>query len=250
MKKGVDKRFAKCYNNSIKEERKYKKLSTKKIDRRKAYFVVLDTETCNSLEEPMAYDIGFAVVDKYGKVYERRSYVVYEVYVGMRDVMQSAYYFNKLPQYEVELAEGSRVMKSILSIKKELARLCKEYRVKAIMAHNARFDYRSTTKSIRYTTKCEFKYFLPYGVEIWDTLSMARDTICKGTLYRQWCEENGYMTKDNKPQATAEVLYRYITGNKAFVESHTGLEDVLIEKEIFKKCMSYHKPMRKKLFKD
>jgi len=85
---------------------------------------------------------------------------------------------------------------------------------------------------------------------LWDTLFMARDTICKGTLYKQWCRENGYLTKNGQPQATAEVLYRYITGRKTFEESHTGLEDVMIEKEIFSKCMSYHKPMRKKLFKD
>jgi hypothetical protein len=49
---------------------------------------------------------------------------------------------------------------------------------------------------------------------------------------------------------TAEILYRYITGDDNFTESHTGLEDVLIEKEIFKKCMAWHRPMQKKLFKD
>ena len=36
---------------------------------------------------------------------------------------------------------------------------------------------------------------------------------------------------------TAEVLYRYIKGNKDFIESHTGLEDVMIEKEIFVECL-------------
>ena len=55
---------------------------------------------------------------------------------------------------------------------------------------------------------------------------------------------------EGRPQLKAETLYRYMTNNKNFVESHTGLEDVMIEKEIFKRCMSYHKPMRKKLFKD
>jgi hypothetical protein len=40
-----------------------------------------------------------------------------------------------------------------------------------------------------------------------------------------------------RPRLTAEVLYRYITGDNSFIESHTGLEDVTIEKEIFLKCM-------------
>lgn len=42
----------------------------------------------------------------------------------------------------------------------------------------------------------------------------------------------------NRPRLTAEILYRYLTNNVDFVESHTGLEDVMIEKEIFKACLA------------
>ena len=47
-----------------------------------------------------------------------------------------------------------------------------------------------------------------------------------------------------RPQMKAEVIYRYITGNNTFIESHTGLEDCMIEKEIFAKCCRQHKKMR------
>ena len=40
-----------------------------------------------------------------------------------------------------------------------------------------------------------------------------------------------------RPRFTAEVLWRYISKNNDFVESHTGLKDVEIEKEIFTKCL-------------
>jgi len=224
----------------------------KKIDRRKAYYVVLDTETCNTIEDNMVYDLGFAVVDKRGKVYEKFSFVIYEVYVGMKDVMQTAYYAEKLPQYENDLASGSRKMVSLLTARQILRDVCKKYNVRAIMAHHAEFDHRALRRTIRYITKSEYKYFLPYGIEVWDTEKMARDTIGKSALYPLWCEQNGFMTKQNppRPQMKAETLYRYMTGNINFIESHTGLEDVMIEKEIFKRCMSYHKPMRKKLFED
>ena len=46
----------------------------------------------------------------------------------------------------------------------------------------------------------------------------------------------GKKNKHNKPQLTAEVLYRYLTNNIEFVESHTGLEDVEIEMQIFLEC--------------
>ena len=79
---------------------------------------------------------------------------------------------------------------------------------------------------------------------------MAHDTICKTKGYRSWCEENGFMTKHAKPrpQEKAETIYRYLIGDENFVESHTGLEDVLIEKEIFAHCMRQHKPMRRLAF--
>jgi len=43
------------------------------------------------------------------------------------------------------------------------------------------------------------------------------------------------MTKHPTPKVreTAEILYRYLSGNNNFVEEHKGYEDILIEKEIF-----------------
>ena len=42
----------------------------------------------------------------------------------------------------------------------------------------------------------------------------------------------------------------FISGNNEFEESHTGLEDVLIEAEIMFYCFRQHKPMRKALFEN
>ena len=127
-----------------------------------------------------------------------------------------------------------------------------KYETNIVIAHNAGFDNRATNNTQRYLTKSKYRYFFPYGTEIWDTLKMANDTICKQKTYIRWCERNGYMTNHSKPRprATAEILYRYISGNEDFIESHTGLEDVMIEKEIFAHCMRQHKPMRKKLFEN
>ena len=52
-------------------------------------YIVLDTETTNSLDDPMAYDIGFAVIDEYGTVYETHSYVIADVFLD-KDLMASA----------------------------------------------------------------------------------------------------------------------------------------------------------------
>jgi DNA polymerase III epsilon subunit-like protein len=221
-----------------------------KIDKRKNYYLTIDTETANGLDDALVYDIGGAVHDKKGRVYETFSFVIYEVFVGMKNLMQSAYYAEKIPNYEADLRAGTRKMVRYLTAKKHIAELCKKYNVRAIIAHNALFDYRATNTTQRYLTYSKYRYFLPYGLPIYDTLKMARDTIGKQKTYIQWCKNNGYMVNNNRPRLTAEILYRYISGNNSFVEEHTGLEDVLIEKEIFAKCMRQHKKMEKRLFKD
>ena len=89
-----------------------------------------------------------------------------------------------------------------------------------------------------------------YNTEIWDTLKMARQTIGKQESYIAWCVNNGYLTKHKVPRVrlTAEILYRYLSGNKDFIESHTGLEDVIIETKIMAHCLRQHKKLKKRLY--
>lgn len=218
------------------------------IDRRRAYYLVFDTETANSLEDPMMYDIGGAIVDKTGAVYEAFSFIIYDVFCADRRLFDTAYYAEKRPMYEEQIKSGQRRIVSIYTARSYFTELCKKYNVRAMCAHNARFDYNSTNKTIRYVTKSKSRYFLPYGIPLWDTLKMAQDTICKQPTYIRWCERNGYVQKNGKPRATAEILYRYITLDNDFIESHTGLEDVLIEKEILVRCFRQHKKMRKNVW--
>ena len=79
-------------------------------------------------------------------------------------------------------------------------------------------------------------------------MRMARQTIAKQKMYKHFCEEHNFLTATGRLKLTAEVLYKYITFDIAFEEEHKGLEDVMIEKEIFAKCMAQHKAMEKRLF--
>ena len=232
-----------------------------KIDKRKTYGIMLDTETANTIVEEdgkinllyaLPYDIGFAIIDTKGNIYEKHSYVNEDIFCDEYTLMKSAYYADKIPQYIRDLAHQERILKTTYEIRQIIFDLCKKYDCQFICCHNARFDYRALNNIQRWTTKSKYRYFLPYGIEIWDTLKMATDVVAKMPTYIKFCEENGFMTKHKtpRPQLTAEVLYRFITNNVDFIESHTGLEDVEIETEIFKYCMRQHKPMRKKLFEN
>lgn len=231
-----------------------------KIDRRRNYIIVMDTETCpldrdyNGVTpfNMFVYDIGWAVVDKHGNVYETKSYVNKDIFYGEKDLMNSSYYANKLPQYFEDIENGSRVVASWFEIRKDLVETMKRYETNIVCAHNARFDDGATKNTQRWLTKSKYRYFLPYRTEVWDTMKMSLDVIASMPTYKAFCEENGYMTrhKTPRPQVKAEVIYRFITGDNDFIESHTGLEDVLIEKEILAYCYRKHKKMRKKLYEN
>ena len=228
----------------------------KKIDRRKTYLIMGDTETCNTrmedgkldMRDVLVYDFGFVVCDKHGRVYERYSFIIKEIFFGMKDLMKTSYYAEKLPQYYEEIRNGQRKVVSLYEARQVLANVMKKYNTNIFVAHNARFDDNALKVTERYITKSKYRYFLPFGTEIWDTMKMANDTICKQKAYKKFCEENGYLTKNGQVRKTAEILYRYITRNNDFIESHTGLEDVMIEKEILVHCFRQHKAMRKKLY--
>ena len=228
----------------------------KKIDRRRTYLIMGDTETCNTrmengkldMRDVLVYDFGFAVCDKQGRLYEKHSFIIKEIFFDMKDLMKTSYYAEKLPQYYEEIRNGQRKVVSLYEARKILADVMKKYNTNIFVAHNARFDDNALKVTERYTTKSKYRYFLPFGTEVWDTMKMANDTICKQKTYKKFCEENGYLTKNGQVRKTAEILYRYITKNNNFTESHTGLEDVMIEKEILAHCFRQHKAMRKKLY--
>ena len=228
------------------------------IDKRISYIIVLDTETCPLDRDfegvtpynMFVYDIGWAVVDKRGNVYETKSYVNRDIFFEEKGLMNSAYYADKLPQYFDDIRSGKRKVATWYTIKNDLYETMKRYDTKIVCAHNARFDDGATKNTQRWLTKSKYRYFLPYGTIIWDTMKMANDVVAKTPTYRDFCFENGYVTnhKTPRPQVKAEVLYKYITGDNDFEESHTGLEDVLIEKEILAYCFRKHKKMRKELY--
>lgn len=228
------------------------------MDRRISYKIVIDTETCpldrdltNVLPTNMwAYDCGWAVVDKKGNVYRTRSFVNADIFLNEKELMRSAYYAAKIPCYWEDIKAGKRTLTSFYNIRKTLMEDIAEFNVTEIFAHNMRFDYGTLNTTQRWLTKSKYRYFFSKDLVICDTLKMARDVIAKMPTYRRFCEENGYMTKNNQVRLTAEIIFRFITKNNDFVENHTGLEDVLIEKEILAYCYKQHKKMRKKLWED
>ena len=74
---------------------------------------------------------------------------------------------------------------------------------------------------------------------------MAQKVIANTKEYIDFCLTNNYMTNHAipRPRVTAEILWRFLSGDNNFQESHTGLEDVEIESKIFMECLRRGYPL-------
>ena len=208
------------------------------------YYLILDTETYGGFQQPIVYDLGMAIIDKKGKVYAKYSFVIDETFYSKE--AETAYYADKFPMYHEDIENGKHKVVSWKAAKWIANELYRRYNCKAVVAHNAKFDKTSTDNTTKELNMGNS--FFEMEVVWYDTLQMAADTIGKQKAYEMFCKRNDYMTKLGQPRLTAEILYRYITGKEDFIESHTGYEDVLCEKEIFAHCIRQHKKMRTSFF--
>ena len=148
------------------------------IDRRRHYILCIDTEATNCIQEGWSisknsfpYDIGFAVMDTHGIIYDKYSYVNSDVFYGMPELMESAYYAKKLPRYHEEIACGLRTVANTWEIRRKMIEVCEMYRIKEVVAHNAGFDYDTLNNIVRYLTGSRVRHWFPFGmVEWWDSM--------------------------------------------------------------------------------
>ena len=73
-----------------------------KIDRRLTYYMMIDTETANTqridgklfMKDAQVYDVGIAIVDRYGRIYVRFSIVVTDTAMWMKSATSSTRTFS------------------------------------------------------------------------------------------------------------------------------------------------------------
>lgn len=201
------------------------------------YVMVIDTETANSIEQPLPYDFGWAIVEKEtGKITVERSFVVAEIFLDT-DLMSSAYYAEKIPKYWEEIKAGKRFLKRLLTIRKILWSDMKKYDCFTVGAYNMGFDKRASKNDARYVTSSFIRWFFPSKTKYFCIWNMACTSFLNTADYINFAKTHGFVSEAGNIQTSAECAYRYLKNNTSFIESHTGLEDVKIEIEIYLNCL-------------
>ena len=206
-------------------------------------FLVLDVETANDVECPLVYDVGFAICDKRGEIYEKHSFLVQEIFCGERDLMRSAYYAEKIPQYWEQVKRGETKILPIAAIQKIIRQTMKYYKVDTMAAYNCYFDKNALTNTLRYVTKSKFRWFMPFGTKYVCIWHMACQVIYTQKLFQSWVRKNGFVSDAGNIKTSAEIGHRYYCGDNNFQEEHKGLQDVEIECGLMAKCFAQHKKM-------
>ena len=215
--------------------------------RKKELFLIIDTETANTIEQPLCYDIGYAICDRDGKIYLERSFVVSELFLDHKDLMQSAYFAEKIPQYWDDIKSGKRTLKSIFNIRKQIHEDMKKYSIRKVGAYNMGFDKRALNNTIRYCSQSRWRWFFPWGTDYICIWNMACQVVLNQVSYVKFALQNGLVSESDNIQTSAESCYKFLKKQIDFVESHTGLEDVRIEVEILAKCFAMHRKMETKI---
>lgn len=192
--------------------------------------IVIDTET-TSLAKPFCYDAGYFIVDDKRNILVRKHFVIEQVWHNL-PLFESAYYKEKRPQYVNLMRQRKAIMIKWGYAMQEMKRDIKAYGVTDAYAYNSDFD----DKVIAFN--CDwFKCNNPLEtIPMHDIWGYACQFITNQDKYKDFCEKHSFFTDTGNYKQSAEVVYRYLTGNIDFEEAHMGMHDVEIENEILNYC--------------
>jgi hypothetical protein len=210
--------------------------------------LVVDVETCGALGDSKVYDFGFAVVEpKTGNIIESHSLVIPEVFYGLQEEMQSAYYSGKLPQYVAGIESGVWTLSPFWKTWNLVRDTMRKYGITKVFAYNCKFDKDALNNTMRVISANRFRNFFPKGTQFCDIWHMACQTIMSQRNFVKFCNKNGFVSDAGNLRTSAEICYAYITKNATFEEAHTGMEDVVIEAAILRHIYRQKKRVSEKI---
>jgi hypothetical protein len=201
------------------------------------YDLIIDTETTDIAKRMSAqpnpssmliYDFGGVVRNtKTGEIVDSFSFIISETFYNI-NLMNTAYYAKKLPQYHKGVQHGEWTSVSFAYAYHYVHGLIEKYNIKTVWAYNASFDVDTLNATIRIYSNGFISQFFNDNIKFKDIWN--RVTNITGTKkYVSWCIDNGYLSAKGNPKTSAEIVYRYLVDNHDFIEDHTAESDARIE---------------------
>ena len=197
-------------------------------------------------QKQIIFDFGYVIGDKQGRVLAKRRFIIREVFLNM-DIMKHAHYFEKYPDYIIELYDRRNVinLSTWVETKAQLEQDIVDYNITEMYAYNAAFDSRAIRDTHRIITDgaSTFGLFKDYQIKINCLWGMACETILQRKKYVEFCKEHGFISESGNIKTSAETVYKYLLNDPDYVEEHTALEDSIIEHHILGECFKAKQKM-------
>lgn len=226
-----------------------------------------------AIAKPLIYDIGWTICDRAGNIIDKKQFLIAETFSVM-PVFNTAYYKDKRPIYLEMLKRGETSVKSWNEVMEIF--ISDLNRVNAVGAFNSMFDFKKAipftelyikkvyspdfyiweelqykiceeiaNKTFKVDNKREFlpDIFQFRGNEymLFDLWGLSVSHLLNNVAYKNKCLENGLLTDSGTFfKTSAESTYKYLMNKYDFVESHTALDDAMIESFILHKIAQKH----------
>lgn len=219
-----------------------------------------------AIAKPLIYDLGWQVVDKNGTVYHKVNYLITEIF-SVPQIFNTAYYAEKRPIYLEKIKNGEI---TLVNWETAITDLLADLDVcEAVGAYNSMFDFKKaipfTELYISKVYSADYQNWLNWQEKSAEWIATHKPNkesdgsfeecvfrfrgkvyplfclwglSCKHLLncveYKQMCIDNEWNTASGKYfKTSAETAYRFLSQNADFIESHTALDDVIIETLLF-----------------
>ena len=218
-----------------------------------------------AIAKPLIYDLGWKIVDRYGNVYHSENYLITEIF-SVPSIFDTAYYAEKRPIYLEKLQKGEI---SLVNWETAMTAFIADLEiVQAVGAYNSMFDFKKavpfTELYISKLYSADYHNWLkwqentcawlasggkPNGATafeesifrfrgkvypLFDLWGLTCEHILNCDQYKQMCIDQKWETASGKYfKTSAETAFRFFSGNTDFEESHTAIDDVEIESQLF-----------------
>ena len=226
-----------------------------------------------AIARPLVYDIGWTITNRKGEILDSKQFLVAETF-AVPAVFNTAYYAEKRPRYLEMLKRGETTIKpwdEIMEI--YLADL---RTVDAVGAFNSMFDFK---KAIPFTELYIRKLYSPdyqqweqvqrqlcgrianekyqkndekefdadcfkfrgESFPLFDLWGLAAKILLNNVSYKKECLNHDLLSASGLYfKTSAETSYQYLVNKYDFIESHTALDDAMIETFILSKIAARH----------
>ena len=255
-----------------------------KLDKRRKYYIVLDCETATlpyaanfdgearkriAIAKPLIYDLGWTIVDRQGRVYARRNFLITEIF-SVPAIFNTAYYASKRPLYLERLRKGEIILTDWNTAAAALLEDMRE--VEAVGAYNSMFDFKKAIPFTEVYIKMlyspdfyewermqneiceniangskrdsnrafdpEIFRFRGESFPLFDLWGLSCEHLLNNDEYKGMCKDNGWYSASGKYYKTsAEAAYRFVSKELDFDEAHTALDDAEIESVLLRHIM-------------